>query len=294
MNLYASLADVINAQNSTAYEPVDERAFLFYSRVVSRRIDAIMASKRPFFAPYIETRKRRAVSVAINSTERTFTFDSALLELSGVSVNDSALTVPSQVYGYPDADMPPFNALQLADYAASWYSVCSGCNGAALPVISISGTWGYHRDYENAWVAVDVLQANINDSVTSIEVADIDGIDKYGFTPRISAGNLIKIGNEMMEVTATYPEADDPDADDDVTVIRGVNGSTAAAHAQNDVVYVWYPEWQIRSVTARQAALMYARRGGYNAVTPGDGNTTYPPDLLQELLGVLQDYGYGA
>ncbi len=287
MTLYASLSDVASAQQSEEYTAEDEEKFLFYSRVVSRRIDAIMASNRPYFAPYIETRRRRAVSVAVNSADGTFSFNTPLLVLNAVSKGETTLTVPTNVDAYSLNDTPPYYALQLADCYGSWHSDCAGC-GYGAPLISISGIWGYHGNYAEAWQRVNTLNANINDSVTAFVTATaIDGDDVYGMSPGISAGNLVKIGDEMMEVIATDI------ANETATVRRAVNGSTAAAHTAADAIYVWYPEWQIRSVTARQAALMYARRGGYNAITPGDGNTTYPPDLLQELLGVLQDFGYG-
>jgi len=68
----------------------------------------------------------------------------------------------------------------------------------------MAGVWGYNSDYLQAWQAVDVITVvGINSSVTSFTVADVDGVDVYGVTPRISAGNYVLIDSEVMLVTAT-------------------------------------------------------------------------------------------
>jgi len=49
----------------------------------------------------------------------------------------------------------------------------------------------------------------------------------------------------------------------------------------------------VRRVTARQAGLLYARRGAYEQQTITDvGVITYPADLLSELRGVLQGFQF--
>lgn len=262
----------------------DRQKLLNNLRIVSRRVDKVFHSDRPVFAPYIETRKVALDGYHVNSAQGTFRFDGYLLELDG-SLTINGTTV-SGVEAYPDSNMPPFSQLRLTGDCASWYSqVCAGC--APLQV-SIPGVWGIHSDYAHAWLVVDALAANIaNATVTTFTVADVDGADAYGNTPRISPGHLLRIGDEYLEVTATDTNTNT------VTVIRGAHGSTATTHTQTDAVSVWRVEDPIRWAVARQAGLMYARFGAYTTVeVNGMSEIRYPADFLQEVYGVLNHYAY--
>jgi hypothetical protein len=147
----------------------------------------------------------------------------------------------------------------------------------------VNGVWGYHRAYARAWLAVDTLAAAIvTTTATTFTVVDVGGADVYGFTPRISAGNLVKIDNEIMEVIATTI------ATNIVTVRRGVNGTTAAAHIIAAPVSTWQTDDNIRRATARQAGMLYARRGAYEQQTITDvGVITYPADCLNKNGGLI-------
>ena len=115
----------------------------------------------------------------------------------------------------------------------------------------------------------------------------MDGANPRGYSPRISAGNLLLIDDEYLEVTATNTTTNV------VTVIRGANGSTAATHLIAAPVSVWQVEDNIKRVTARQAGLLYARRGAFETANITEiGIIQYPVDLLAELRGVLQGYSY--
>lgn len=253
-------------------------------RTVSRRVDKVFHSDRPIFAPWIETRKFSLDGHSISSYFGTFNFPGYLLALNGdVSING---TVVSSIEAYPDASMPPFSQLRLTDDCASWYSqVCACCTPLQ---VSINGIWGIHSDYAHAWLAVDTLAAAITTTtITTFTVADVDGADVYGNTPRISVGHLLKIDSEYMEVTATVPGTNT------VTVIRGAHGSTAATHIISAVVSVWQVEEPIQWAVGRQADLMYARYGAYTTSETTDfGEIRYPADFLQEVYGVMQHYAY--
>lgn len=285
MALYATLAD-FRAENK-AVNTADNNIALSSLRIVSRRIDSLLdpLRKRRVFEPIIEARKVRVTSDRVNSHDNTLRLDSSLLVLTTTVLGTTTLT---DAEGWPDSTAPPFPYLRRTTLGVSWYTDCGSCGSPLFA--TLTGVWGIHRDYANAWMAVDVIAtANINASVTTLTVADVDGADAYGLTPRISAGNLLKIGDEYLEVTATNTTTNA------VTVRRGVNGSTAAAHVIGDTVSVWQVEEPIRRVVARQAALIYARRGAYEVVGANDLGTEirYPQDLLTELRATLQDYAYG-
>ena len=282
MSTYATVADARAA--ARAQLTIDDNVLYQALRVVSRRIDTLMASARPVFEPTTETRRFRAYGHQISSWDNTLNFDGGLLELTGVTAGTQALTTGTQVEAWP-AGMPPFRTLRLIDEGASWWTYCT--TSTAPLVIAITGIWGLHAEYAAAWASVDALAAGINASVTTLTVADVDGIDEYGLTPRLSTGALIRVDDELMEVIATNT------ATNVATVRRGANGSTAAAHNSAAAVRVWRPDVAVRHVTARQAGLLVSRRGSYDRMGTGEAEANYPTDLLQELVTAVGAWRYG-
>lgn len=253
-------------------------------RITSRRVDKVFHSDRPVFAPYIETRKFALDGYSVNSRMGTFQFPGYLLALNGdVSING---TVISSLELYPDSSMPPFSQLRLTGDCASWYAqVCSTSN--APQQVSINGIWGFHSDYAHAWLAVDALAADITSGATTLTVADAGGADVYGNTPRLSVGQLLKIDDEYLEVTAVNTSTNV------VTVIRAAHGSTAAAHTSGKVVSVWQVEEPVQWAVARQANLMYARFGAYSVTEVRDvTEIRYPADWLNEVYAIMNHYAY--
>lgn len=277
---YCSVAEAQALMNATT-STVDDALLLALCGQVSRRIDLLQASAVPWFEPFTEAREYEIRYDNVDSGRNVFVLPSGdtLLALTSVSLNGSAV---SSVAAYP-ATRNPITMIRRTDHV-TWYE-----NGTDdPPTVVITGVWGYHRRYSAAWASVDTLAAAIvSTTATTFTVADVDGADETGATPRISAGQLVKIDDELCEVTATNTSTNV------VTVRRGANGTTAATHLNGAAVSVWRAEDTIRRVTMRQAGLLYARRGAYEQQTIIDvGVVTYPADLLAELRGVLQGYQY--
>jgi hypothetical protein len=276
---YCTLADAKASMNAT--DTVDDALLMTLIAQASARIDLLAASPTPFFQPYLEQREFEIRYDNVDSGRNVFILPSGETLLSIDTISLGATTL-SAVEAYPSLRVP-IKMIRRTD-GCSWYD-----NGTDDPLtIIVYGVWGYHRAYVRAWRVVDALAAAIiSTSATTLTVADVDGADEYGFAPRISAGNLIKIDSEIMEVIATTV------ATNTVTVRRGANGTTAATHLIAAPVSTWQTEDTIRRVTARQAGMLYARRGAYEQQTITDvGVITYPADLLAELRGVLQGYQY--
>lgn len=283
--LYATLAET--KQFMAAESSIDDVDLLGLIRQVSNRIDKMFMPKRkaPVFAPYIETRNNyRLTGEKTNSYDGTYYFGEPLLALSGVSVGSTALTPGTNVQVW-QGDLSPYMTLGLVDSCCgSWgrYVNCSGCNGS--PFVSIAGTWGYHTDYANAWL--DTLQvipvANLTISAISFVVANVDAPNANGLTPALSAGNLIQVDTEWMEVASTDITSNV------VTVRRGVNGSTAAAHTAGAIIYAFQVEEQVKRATYRQAAGEYTKIGAYDESTVQDLSTvTFFADVLAEFNTLL-------
>lgn len=281
MTSYCTLADARNAINADS--TTDDETIRRNIRAVSRRIDVVMGSKRrPFFAPYQEQRKFRITPGRINSWDKVFWLNDNALAFTAVLWGSQTITTSVELYSNDDGVA---SGLRYTNGCATWYSA------ETPPVfVKVTGTWGWHEDWDNAWDSVDTIQdaAGIDATVTAITVADVDGVDSDGFTPRISAGNLILIGSEYIDVLAT-------DTDTQIlTVRRGVNGTTAAEHALKAEISVYRIDERLRRITARQAASLYARRGAFQVETlDGVGSISYPQDLLAELRATLTEMVYG-
>lgn len=278
---YCSLADARAELKSVS--SVDDDKLFRYVMMACRRIDSIMAParRRPYFDPYIEQRAFRIDGRHVSSYDNALYFRDPLLEITAVLADTTDVT--ASVEAWPPTTTP-IGSIHFKFYSRSWYDYG---NGDYPPYAKVTGPWGFHADYTNAWAQVDSLAAALTAAATSLTVADVDGDDPWGFSPRISRGHLLKIGTEYFEVTTTDTTANT------AAVRRGANGSTAAAHDNGSAVYVWYPEWPVRRVAARQAGMMYARQGAFQVETvDGVGSISYPQDLLAELRMTLNDYLY--
>lgn len=282
MHYYATLADA--KAELKASGTIDDTKLLRNLRAVSARVDRVKQVARPFFLPVQETREIEIMRRVVNSYDNTLLLPWPLLAVTAVGVAGTTLTVGSSVEGWPTYESP-FRQLRIIGSAPTWYDYCVTDNEP--PMAAITGTWGWHGDYSHAWLAVDVLAGNITASATSLTVADVDGADPYGFSPRLSAGALLKIGTECIWAVATNTTTNA------VTVVRGVLGTTAAAHTAADPVAVFQVEDDIRRVVARQAAFLYARAGAFESSAVTDmGIVNYPSDLLMELRATVGGYTY--
>lgn len=287
MTLYATLADA--KANLRADTTTDDNTLLRFLRILSRRVDKLFGTRymewAPYFMPSTESRRYLVTSGRVNSTLDTFRFGDPLLSLTAATVGDTTLTINTDVETWPQ-NVTPARMLRLKGSSTySWYGYCTS-DGSPLEVV-ITGIWGYHHDWANAWASVDTLSANINASVTSLTVSDIDGTDLYGLTPRISAGNVLKIGTEYLEVTATNTTTNV------ATVRRGILGTTAAAHTSGDAVATFQVYDSVKHAVANQAAKMYAKRGAYESTQITDiGTIQFPADFMAEFRNIMMEMGY--
>jgi hypothetical protein len=282
MTLYATL-DETKAQMD-AYNSTDDAKLLSLLRQVSSRIDAMFTRRRaPVFAPYIETRSNfRLEGSRVNSYDGTFYFGEPLLALTAITVGTQTPVVGTDVQLY-QGETAPYMTLQLIDRCCNgWYRYvdCSGC--AAIPFVTIAGTWGYHVDWANAWIDTlqDVPLGGITDSATSFAVTNVAAANENGYAPCLSEGNLLQIESEWLEVVSISSNT--------LTVKRGVNGSTAAAHAAGVAIYTYAVDEAIKRATYRQAAFQYARIGAYDGTkNTGGASAEFAPDVLAEFGALL-------
>lgn len=282
MPTYASVGEIKSQMKAVTTN--DDVKVLRLARAASMWVDRQFQSKRPYFFPYSEARQFRLDGYGINTWDNTFKFADNLLSLTSLSVNSNSV---SAVEAYPTLSSPS-HYLRLTNDYDSWWNYCNSTSVLAPSQATITGVWGMHRDYANAWLQVDTLSAAITTTTaTSMTVSDVDGYDDYNWSPRISAGHLVKIDSEYIEIAATNTQTNA------CTIRRGVFGTTAAAHLINAPVYVFQVEEAIRGELARQVGYMYARQGAYESAMMADsGIAQFPPSVVGSLEAAIAGFAY--
>lgn len=155
-------------------------------------------------------------------------------------------------------------------------------------VMQITGIWGWHMDYNNAYVdTTDTVQDNpLTINSKTIHVVDVDGVDELGRSPRFTPGQLIKIEDELCLVNTTDKTLDT------IGVTRGQNGTTAASHIKTTAITVFEPDDRIQQACRRWAAFDYKRRGHFSSSefdSVAGVSMRYPTDAPTTVYGAIDE-----
>jgi hypothetical protein len=278
----ATLAEARDELKATSTTADDELLMLALNQATAR----IHHLSKERFEPLIKLEHLPLRADLINSRLRTYHLPKHATSLSAVTAYNTALTVGTDVRAWPSGTVQAFDTIQLVDTGNDWYSTYF--DDAYDGLLQITAHWAYHRDLPAAWQKEDdVLNAGgITAAGTSITVLDADGTNWRGLTPRFSPGNLIRIDSEYIRIKAVDTTTNA------LTVQRAQNGSTAAIHALNADIYVWYPEEEIVRACARMASLLYKRRGAFEGIATIDGGIRFPSDMEHEVRAIIEGYFY--
>jgi hypothetical protein len=145
------------------------------------------------------------------------------------------------------------NGMSYLPSAVTWDAGCVSLNtphAFAGGAVQITGLWGYHPAPEHAFRASgDSLASGVTAAGTALTVGNAGGPDTWGDTPRFAAGDLLRIGDELLRVTAV--------ADNTLTVRRAENGTTAAVHAADSPIRVYISGFLVESLGLRLASWLY-------------------------------------
>jgi len=123
--------------------------------------------------------------------------------------------------------------------------------------IMVDGVWGYHEDYAQAWVdTLDSVQnaGGLDASGQALAVSDAEGTDAR-YRTRFAVGQVLRIDDEFLEVVeVTAGETNQ------LTVLRGVLGTTATAHDTGAQIASWAPLPDIEQACIGLAAWLYRTR----------------------------------
>jgi len=143
--------------------------------------------------------------------------------------------------------------------------------------IEVTGIWGFHDDYANAWHnSEDTVQdASLSATATTITVTDADANHfpkiANGGLPHFQIGQMLQIGSEWIRVL------DVDTATNQLTVVRGMNSTTAQSHAQGTPIEIYEPMSDVEWACLRLAEWMLTERMGESAM----------PDDVREVLNQL-------
>lgn len=191
--------------------------------------------------------------------------DDDLLELTSITNGDGSAVNLSDVIPVPDE--APFSFLRLIGSSAFYWNL------SRTQAITVTGVWGWHDRAAEMWrSSADTVQNNpLSSSAISLTVADADGADAETETPRFQVGHLLKIENEYLRVLGVNTVTNV------LTVMRAVNGTSAASHVLNTPIYVYQPPADLNQLSLRWASWLYKEPD-----TPAFDSL--PDALLQALL----------
>ena len=241
VNSYATLADykayVVARGQSATTDTTDDGVIQDLLNSASRYID--LKTRRTFY-PRVET-----VLFDLPDSNDLY-IDDDLLEVTTLTNGDSLVIAPTEYV--TQGRKPPYWMLSLRDNSTvSWETPTSG---NTQQVVSLLGVFGTHDEYtQRAWPQVGTLGVAMSDTTTLAFTASA------GHT--ITPGNIIKIGSEIMNVLTVATNTITP-------IKRGDNGSTAATHLINSVVYAWQPMEGARMSVLEIANSSYKKRFGQN------------------------------
>lgn len=284
MNRYCTLAQALDETRAKAgYESADDNAPEYIKKAITHVSARIDRETHYTFWPDIRTEYYDARGSHI--------IDYRLLELikmpflaitTLIDGLGSTLAEGVDYHAWPRGAMPITALRLIAATGRSWTAYSTDWRDA----ISVSGIAGYHERYSAAWLASgDSVQdvGGITDSATSLNVTNAAGADGYGFAPRFSPGNLLRIASEFVEVQAVNANV--------LTARRGVNGSTRAAHAQGTAIDVWQVEPAIQRAALRWVGYLFQRRGAFEQTSyDGIATVSFPPDAPGEVKAILDQY----
>lgn len=264
--------------SSTSVDKIDD-----YLQRATRYIER---ATRRYFVPRFETREYAVPYSFYDLAVRRYpqahlTLDMDLLEVTAINSGNTSLT--SSDYYLLEHNIYPKHIVAL-NYPNYWGNTTLGRYDA--PVISITGFWGY-ADFgypSEHWIdTTQVVEAGgIDATQTVITIVDSDTDDDLGLKA-FQKGGLLRVDDELMEIILVNAPLDNQ-----VTVRRGVRGTTAVAHDVDTVIYRWRVIDDIKEVclqvakTWREADVSAGGRIGVSDVSPG-AELSIPEDPLSIL-----------
>ncbi len=292
MNVYATIDEVKRyIGKAEGEETKDDVLFLSFAIKASRMFDNFATNGVLPVRHFYPTLATKDFDHPDDATFLILKDD--LLSCDSLTTKNGATTITSADYLLMTANdrynQTPFAKIKLQpDGTVTEYAY----NGTPYQANSITGPWGYHNDWDNAWEdSGDTVQdvGGIDDTVTIVTVNDVDGDDINGIPIRFKRQQLIKIEDEYMWVTNTNS------TDNELAVRRARNGTTAASHAEDKAIYIYRPMYDVIQAMTVLTTHIYRRKDSVG--TPDDrplagaeGQLILPVVLPEDVKKILRPY----
>lgn len=208
-----------------------QQASNFFSRITMRT-----------FVPYIFVHEVEASRQNFDASSRFLWMPDDCLSVTSVANTDGSI-IASTLYRLRNQYLSPNQQLELNANAR----ITNLSSDNFISRYEITGIWGYHRNYDNAWIDTTTISANITTTTaTTFDVASVADLERLQY---------IRINSEYMQITGAIPTIGTT-----LTVKRGVNGSTATTHISADEVDIWFIEPEVQLAVTRLAAGLYRTR----------------------------------
>ena len=215
-----------------------------------------------------------------------------LLEPITVTNGDGTTIAPTAYVLKPANTYPKF-ALQLKTGSDVSWEYAS--DGGREQIIDLEGYWGYHPEYSTCWVdTLDTVQTDMDTVVTTIDVVLAGGIAADLQAMRFQAGNMLKIESTDEDDEFVFVVAVDH-LNNQLTVVRSYNGTSAVAHTSGDKLYVFRPWANAELACTRLAVWRYRQKDSdsFNReILLGTGELIIPTSMpvdVRRLLPVRQE-----
>ena len=263
-NLYCNLSTFKSRLNIVGSS--DDPLLVALLENASRAIDQFCDR---FFFVSTETRY-------FDGTHSPLILDQDLLAVTSLSTDDDGSGASWEtVWSASDFELLPYSNVPKHAIVTTPWGSRSGFNRGALKAVEIVGSWGYAG--ENVDSGADVSEAG-GFSATDATLSVTDG------TP-FSAGHTLLINAEQLYLASVSGE--------DLTVERGVNGATAAVHANGDDVRVYrYPRPIVEACVIHSARLWRRKDAAFGTAAglPSAGRHRFEPGLDPDVEALLAPF----
>ena len=202
--------------------------------------------------------------------------DDDLLEVISITNGDDTTVSDSDYNLVPKNDSPHY-AIKIIQSSNLYWTLDSAGNSEA--VIDVEAIWGYHTNYsQRAWITGSTIS---DDSDVGVADTTIKSASGTLFDP----GQIVRIDDEIIRVTAVSTAT--------LTVVRGENGSTAAAHDDGTTVYIWSLHPPVRTACRSIVVNEYKRRFGESttgtATITGAGVVLTPDSIPPSAARIIRN-----
>ena len=232
----------------------------------SREIDALTNRR------FIPETKLRNYAWPQRNGRRVYVIylDEDLLSISALTKegDDATVIAAADFFLEPQGIGPPYNRIEIDLASTSFFSA----KNTHQRQIRVTGSWGYSDDTLGASALNDATDINTTDTAIVVDDSALVGV-----------GDTILMGTEQMFVTEkVLPH--------ELTVIRGVNGTTAATHLDDVAINRYVPPADIRGLCLALASAYYeAGRGGWTGlIGGGEGQIESRQAVLNKLRDRVQ------